>query len=448
MFIRLNRDRDRTAQELARPGARGSMFTRMITEIRGAVVIPFLPKAVGRGFGETFQVVLQGADLALLEKTGRALRDEIDKAGFLSQPRIDLNFEKPQLNLDIDRARAANLGISVRDISEALQILLGGLDISQFNFEGKQYDVIAQLRRDNRLVPDELNVLYVRSRSGELVPIRDLVKASERGSVNAISHFMRQRSVTVSGQPQGVSLGQAIEKTEEIGRRILPPGVTMEFDGEARELRSGRGEAWQIVVLALLIVYMALAAQFESLSHPLTIMIAVPLAAIGALLLLYVLGFVNLMAIIPQYAPPGALPGPLAFLFGLMPEIPSMNLNLYSLIGLVLLVGLVTKNSILLVEFANQKKAEGLSAEEAMRLAGAIRLRPILMTALSTTIGILPIALGLGAGAESRRPLGVAVVGGMLSSTFLTLYLVPVFYVTLDRWLGRKAAPAPVLSPS
>jgi multidrug efflux pump subunit AcrB len=259
---------------------------------------------------------------------------------------------------------------------------------------------------------------------------------------------MRQRSVTVSGQPQGVTLGQAIQKTEEISRRILPPGVTLEFDGEARELRSGRGEAWQIVILALLIVYMALAAQFESLTHPLTIMVAVPLAAVGALLLLYVLGFVNMMAIIPQYAPPGALPGPLAFLFGLMPEIPSMNLNLYSLIGLVLLVGLVTKNSILLVEFANQKQAEGFSAEEAMRQAGAIRLRPILMTALSTVIGIVPIALGLGAGAESRRPLGVAVVGGMLSSTFLTLYLVPVFYVTLDRLLHRKPAPAPVLSAS
>ena len=448
MFIRLKSDRDRSAQELARPGARGSMFTRMITEIRGAVVIPFLPKAVGRGFGETFQVVLQGPDLAVLEKTARALRDEIDQAGILSQPRINLNFEKPQLNLDIDRSRAANLGISVRDISEAMQILLGGLDISQFNFEGKQYDVIAQLRRGDRLVPDELNILYVRARSGELVPIRDLVKTSERGSVNSISHFMRQRSVTVSGQPQGISLGQAIEKTEAIGRQILPPGVTLEFDGEARELRSGRGEAWQIVVLALLIVYMALAAQFESLTHPITIMVAVPLGAVGALLLLYVLGFVNLMAVIPQYAPPGALPGPLAFLFGLMPEIPSMNLNLYSLIGLVLLLGLVTKNSILLVEFANQKKAEGLSAEEAMRQAGCIRLRPILMTALSTVIGILPIALGLGAGAESRRPLGVAVVGGMLSSTFLTLYLVPVFYVTVDRLLGRKPAPEPALSPS
>ena len=448
MFIRLKSDRDRSAQELARPGARGSMFTRMITEIRGAVVIPFLPKAVGRGFGETFQVVLQGPDLAVLEKTARALRDEIDKAGILSQPRINLNFEKPQLNLDIDRSRAANLGISVRDISEAMQILLGGLDISQFNFEGKQYDVIAQLRRGDRLVPDELNILYVRARSGELVPIRDLVKTSERGSVNSISHFMRQRSVTVSGQPQGISLGQAIERTEAIGRQILPPGVTLEFDGEARELRSGRGEAWQIVVLALLIVYMALAAQFESLTHPITIMVAVPLGAVGALLLLYVLGFVNLMAVIPQYAPPGALPAPLAFLFGLMPEIPSMNLNLYSLIGLVLLLGLVTKNSILLVEFANQKKAEGLSAEEAMRQAGCIRLRPILMTALSTVIGILPIALGLGAGAESRRPLGVAVVGGMLSSTFLTLYLVPVFYVTVDRLLGRKPAPEPALSPS
>ena len=448
MFIRLKADRNRTAQQLARPGARGSMFTRMITEIRGAVVIPFLPKAVGRGFGETFQVVLQGADLVLLEKTARNLRDEIDKAGFLSQPRVNLNFEKPQLNLEIDRARAANLGISVRDISEALQILLGGLDISQFNLDGKQYDVIAQLRRSDRLVPDELNTLYVRARGGELVPIRDLVKADERGSVNSISHFMRQRSTTVSGQPQGVTLGQAIEKTEEIARRILPPGVTLEFDGEARELRSGRGEAWQIVVLALLIVYMALAAQFESLSHPVTIMVAVPLAAVGALLLLYVLGFVNMMAIIPQYAPPGSLPGPLAFLFGLMPEIPSMNLNLYSLIGLVLLVGLVTKNSILLVEFANQKKAEGCSALEAMQQAGLIRLRPILMTALSTIIGIVPIALGLGAGAESRRPLGVAVVGGMLSSTFLTLYLVPVFYVTLDQLLGRKQPKEPALSAS
>jgi len=448
MFIRLKADRNRTAQQLARPGARGSMFTRMITEIRGAVVIPFLPKAVGRGFGETFQVVLQGADLVLLEKTARNLRDEIDKAGFLSQPRVNLNFEKPQLNLEIDRARAANLGISVRDISEALQILLGGLDISQFNLDGKQYDVIAQLRRGDRLVPDELNTLYVRARGGELVPIRDLVKADERGSVNSISHFMRQRSTTVSGQPQGVTLGQAIEKTEEIARRILPPGVTLEFDGEARELRSGRGEAWQIVVLALLIVYMALAAQFESLSHPVTIMVAVPLAAVGALLLLYVLGFVNMMAIIPQYAPPGSLPGPLAFLFGLMPEIPSMNLNLYSLIGLVLLVGLVTKNSILLVEFANQKKAEGCSALEAMQQAGLIRLRPILMTALSTIIGIVPIALGLGAGAESRRPLGVAVVGGMLSSTFLTLYLVPVFYVTLDQLLGRKQPKEPALSAS
>ena len=448
MFIRLKPDRQRSAQQLARPGARGSMFTRMITEIRGAVVIPFLPKAIGRGFGEAFQVVLQGPDLPLLEKTARALRDEIDKAGFLSQPRVSLNFEKPQLNLDIDRARAANLGISVRDISEALQILLGGLDISQFNFEGKQYDVIAQLRRGDRLIPDELNTLYVRARGGELVPIRDLVKTTERGSVNAISHFMRQRSVTVSGQPQGVTLGQAIEKTEEIGQRILPPGVTLEFDGEARELRSGRGEAWQIVVLALLIVYMALAAQFESLTHPVTIMVAVPLAAIGALLLLYILGFVNLMAVIPQYAPPGALPGPLAFLFGLMPEIPSMNLNLYSLIGLVLLLGLVTKNSILLVEFANQRRAQGVSAEEAMRQAGTIRLRPILMTALSTVIGILPIALGLGAGAESRRPLGVAVVGGMLSSTFLTLYFVPVFYVTLDRLLNRKPTPVAALSGS
>ena len=448
MFMRLKPDRERTGIQLARPGARGSMFTRMISEIRGAVVIPFLPKAIGRGFDASFQVILQGPNLVQLEKSARELRDEIDQAGFLSQPRTNFNYEKPQLNLEIDRNRAAALGISVRDISESLQILLGGLDISRFNFEGKQYDVIAQLRRVDRLVPDELNSLYVRARSGQLVPIRDLVRAKEKGSVNSISHFARQRCAQVSGQPQGCTLGQAIEKTEEIGRRILPPGIKMEFDGEARELRSGRGEAWQILLLAVLIVYMALAAQFESFVHPLTIMIALPLAAVGALLLIYVLGFLNGLAVIPQYAPPGALPKPLALLFGMIPEIPSMNLNLYSLIGLVLLLGLVTKNSILLVEFANQQRALGVPALEAMLESGRLRLRPILMTALSTIIGILPIALGLGAGAESRRPLGVAVVGGMLSSTFLTLYLVPAFYITVDRFRPRRPVSHPAYPPT
>jgi len=443
MFMRLKPNRERTGLQLARPGARGSMFTRMISEIRGAVVIPFLPKAIGRGFDASFQVILQGPNLVQLEKSARELRDEIDQAGFLSQPRTNFNYEKPQLNLEIDRNRAAALGISVRDISESLQILLGGLDISRFNFEGKQYDVIAQLRRVDRLVPDELNSLYVRARSGQLVPIRDLVRAKEKGSVNSISHFARQRCAQVSGQPQGCTLGQAIEKTEEIGRRILPPGIKMEFDGEARELRSGVGEAWQILLLAVLIVYMALAAQFESFIHPLTIMIALPLAAVGALLLIYVLGFLNGLAVIPQYAPPGALPKPLALLFGMIPEIPSMNLNLYSLIGLVLLLGLVTKNSILLVEFANQQRALGVPALEAMLESGRLRLRPILMTALSTIIGILPIALGFGAGAESRRPLGVAVVGGMLSSTFLTLYLVPAFYITVDRFRPRRPVSHP-----
>ena len=443
MFIRLKQDRDRSALQLARPGARGSMFTRMISEIQGAVVIPFLPKAVGRGFGESFQVILQSSNLALLEKTARQLRDEIANAGFLSQPRTNFNYEKPQLSLAIDRDRAATFGVSVRDISEALQILLGGLDISRFNYEGKQYDVIAQLKRADRLVPDELNSLYVRTKSGQLVPIRNLVTTTEQGSVNSIYHFLRQRSASITGQPQGVTLGQAIEKTEEIAKRILPPEVTLEFDGEARELRSGRGEAWQIIFLALIIVYMALAAQFESLVHPFTIMIALPLAVFGALLLLFSLGFINQLAVIPQYVPPGTLPAPVAWIFGILPEIPSMNLNLYSLIGLVLLLGLVTKNSILLVEFANQRRALGISAVEAMRQAGAVRLRPILMTALSTIIGIVPIALGLGAGAESRRPLGVAVVGGMLSSTFLTLYLVPAFYVLIDRLIPeRKTQPA------
>ena len=437
MFIDLKEERSKSVQEIIRPGAPGSLFTRFFNEIKGVQAIAFAPKSLG-GFGETYQLVLQGPDLEQIDQTTRMIQAELIKAGFLAQPRIDFNFKKPQLDIEIDRDKAASLGVSVQTISETLQILLGGLEVSEFNERGKQYEVIAQLERMNRLTPQTLSTLYVRSSAGNLVPLSNLIRTKERGFVNAIYHFDRFRSATIGGQPQGVTLGEAVKKTEQILAEKLPEEMTYNWEGEARELKDSENEAALVIVLALLIIYMVLASQFESLLHPLTVMLALPLAALGALGLLVTLGSVNQFALIKFYAPPEALPWFINMLSHALPEIPSMSWNPYSIIGGVLLMGLVTKNSILLVEFANQKVQEGASPNEAMIEAGRIRLRPILMTAFSTLIGILPIAIGLGIGSEGRRPLGVTVVGGMVTSTFLTLYIVPVFYVMLSRFQKHK----------
>lgn len=436
MFIDAKEDRTRSIQEIIRPGAANSLFTRFFTEIKGVQAIVFAPKALG-GFGESYQLVLQGADLQQIDRTALMLQSELIKAGFLAQPRINFNYEKPQLDIEIDRNKAASLGISVRAISETLQILLGGLDVSEFTEGGKQYEVMAQLERFDRLTPQTLATLYARTKTGDLVPLNNLITFKEKGSVNAIYHYARMRSATISGQPQGVTLGEAIKKTEEILSQKLPTGMTYRWQGEARELKESEGEAGWVLLLAIIIIYMVLASQFESLLHPFTVMLALPLAFLGALGLLLILYGVNTLAVIKFYVPPDALPWFINALSQALPEIPSMSWNIYSLIGGLLLMGLVTKNSILLVEFANQQMQEGATAHEAMLAAGRLRLRPILMTALSTIIGILPIALGWGAGAEGRRPLGVVVIGGMLTSTFLTLFIVPTFYVLFSYFQKR-----------
>jgi HAE1 family hydrophobic/amphiphilic exporter-1 len=234
-------------------------------------------------------------------------------------------------------------------------------------------------------------------------------------------------------------LGTAIEQTEALLAGILPPDVTYRWSGEADEIKAGSSESGRVLLLAILVIYIVLAAQFESLRHPFVIMLALPLALFGALSGIWLLGMVNGLALVKAYAPLDQLPGWLAFLTTHLPEIPSMTLNVYSLIGIVLLLGLVTKNSILLVEFANQRMAQGLDATAAMLEAGRVRLRPILMTAMATVFGILPVALGLGEAAGARRPLGVAVVAGMMTSTFLTLIIVPVVYILIS----KKQKPKP-----
>ncbi|MCP5528276.1 MAG: efflux RND transporter permease subunit [Verrucomicrobiales bacterium] len=443
VFGKLKEGPRRTSIELSRPGGIGSIFTRLINEIKGANAVAILPKS--GNFGEQYQLVLQGPELEHLEEVAKTVRDALVGAGFVMQPRINLNFEQPQLQLNFDRDLAASQGVSVRDMSQALQILWGGLDLARYNRAGKEYKVIAQLKREDRLAPPSLEDIYVRNGAGELVKLSSFILPTESGSANAINRFARQRAVTIAAQPRGVSLGEAVNRTEALLKEVLPPDVNYRWTGEADEIKEGGAESIRVFILAVLIIYMVLAAQFESLRHPFTIMLALPLALFGALGGIWLLATVNQFALIKFYAPLDQLPGPIAWLTTHLPEIPAMTLNVYSLIGLVLLLGLVTKNSILLVEFANQRMARGANAVDAMLDAGRTRLRPILMTAVATIVGILPVALGLGEATISRRALGVAVVGGMTTSTFLTLFVVPVVYILLS---GRQPAARPADAPA
>jgi multidrug efflux pump subunit AcrB len=304
-----------------------------------------------------------------------------------------------------------------------MQILFGGLDLSRIKLDGKEYNVMAQLARESRLTPQDLDKVFVRNNRGDLIQLSSLVTHEQGAAPNSINHYGRLRSASVTASPGTVPIGTVVEEVEAMLATELPPGFLYAWGGDAKSLRETSNEVWWVLGLAMIIIYMTLAAQFESLIHPFTVMLALPLAAIGAFGLLWLLDYGGKI--------------------GLYPPIPAMNINLFSLVGLVLLIGLVTKNSILLVEFANQQVALGKTSHEAMIQAGLVRLRPILMTACSTIAGILPIAIGFGAGAESRRPMGIAVVGGMLTSTFLTLFVVPGVYTffsdVVEKFRGKRA---------
>lgn len=325
----------------------------------------------------------------------------------------DLRVNKPELLVRYDRERMEDLGVTVRDVSATLQTLLGGREVSTFTRGNKLYDVIVEVEPRQRRTPRDLTGIYVQGRDDGLVKLDAVVRMEEGVGPRQLNHFNRVRSFTLSGGlAPGFTLGEGIDSLNAIAAEVLPRGSSTALAGESRELAESGSALYFAFVLALVVVFMVLAAQFESLVHPFTVLLAVPLAVTGALVTLLAVG---------------------------------STLNLYSQIGLVLLIGLVTKNSILLVEYANQLKEKGMDTVEAMLESGRIRLRPILMTATATIMGTLPIALGLGAGSASRRPLGYAIVGGLLFSTVLTLFLVPVAYVLFDalraRVRGRAAAP-------
>ncbi len=446
MFMSLKDKRDRRVQDIVN-GPNG-LSARFFSDLEGAMAFPIIPKAIGRSFSQQFQVVLQHQDLDRLNDYTSQLVNKLRGLDFLSNVRTEFQVNKPEVRVRIERDRAATLGVSVQDISRTLQILFGGVDLSRIKRQGKEYDVIVQLQRQARLTPKDLEKIYVRSRqSGGLVQLNNVIHYQEGAAPTAIFHHNRSRSATVQASLVDVPLGTAMEKVAGMLKEDLPPGFRYTWSGEAEDLKESGNEVLFVLLLAIVLVYMVLASQFESLVHPFTVMLALPLAGLGALGALWLLNWVDHWGeIFYAWANYSSDPPVYAhWLSTLVPRIPAMNINLFSQVGMVLLVGLVTKNSILLVEFANQWRAKGHDAHEAMIQAGLVRLRPILMTSTATIAAILPIAFGMGAGGASRRPMGVAVVGGMITSTFLTLFVIPVVYTLfsdaaakLNRLTGRK----------
>lgn len=395
MVLKPRGERDKTQQEVVQ-----ELFPQLLS-IPGVLAFIISPPSLGGDFGSSpVEYVLEAEDYDELNQAVGIMMGGASQLGYLVNLDTDLRLNKPQLDITVDRERAASLGVSVSDVGATLETLLGGRTVTNFKRGTKQYDVILQTAAARRATPEAIQDIYIRG-SGGLVQLANVVKLEETVAPKELNHYNRVRAAKITATPlPGVPLGQALDDMDRIAAEKLPPGIRREFGGQSLEYKTSSASLYFMFIGALVFIYLVLAAQFESFVHPFTILLSVPLAVFGALLAL--------------------------FMF-------KQSLNIYSQIGLIMLIGLVTKNAILIVEFSNQLRRRGMEMFEAVIQAAATRLRPILMTSFSTIFGILPIAIGLGAGGESRRPLGLAVVGGMLFSTFLTLIVVPVVYSLLSR---------------
>ena len=373
-----------------------------LEQFTGVRSFPAQPPTIGdRRSGQPVQYVLQSQTLEDLVDVLPKFLEEASASPMLRFVDTNLKINRPEGSIAIDRLRAAELGASIRDIARTLQLAYGGQRFGTFLRSERQYDVIGQVERGDRNDPGDLAALFVRGRDGTMVSLSNLVTFSESAAAASIFNFNRFTSATISaGLAPGATIGDGIDALDEIAARVLPETIRTSLTGQSRDFYDASSSLLFAFGLALALIYLVLAAQFESFRDPLIILVTVPLSVAGAL---------------------GSL-----VLFG-------QTLNIFSQIGVIMLIGLVTKNGILLVEFANQRKEAGLSVADAALESASARLRPILMTSLATVLGILPIALSLGEAAGSRQSLGIAVVGGLLFSTLLTLYVVPAVYVYLSR---------------
>ena len=388
-------NRSRSQQEIAEAIAQS---VRKLNDARTFVTQEQTISVGGGGarFGLPVQYVLQAPNFEKLKQVLPTFLDEAGNHPAFSIADVNLKFNKPELVIEIDRERARTLGVSVSEIAQTLQLTLSGQRYGYFIRDGKQYQVIGQLTRENRDEPLDLKSIYVRNRDGQLIQLDNLIRVSEQSNPPQLFRFNRFISATISaGLTPGYTLGDGIKAMDEIAAKVLDESFSTTLSGAARDFAESSSSLIFVFVFALALTYLVLAAQFESFRDPFIVMFTVPLAVSGALLSLWYF---------------------------------NQTVNLFSQIGQIMLIGLVTKNGILIVEFANQRKATGLPVIDAVKSAASARFRPILMTSLSTILGILPIALGLGAGSESRVSMGIAVIGGLIFSGVLTLYVIPAIY--------------------
>ncbi|MGJ4803988.1 efflux RND transporter permease subunit [Luteimonas sp. SDU82] len=372
---------------------------RRFADLPGVQVRANVPGGLVGSRGQRYQLVLGGPDYAELAQWRDRVLERMEANPGIQDPDSDYKETRPQMRVQIDRARAADLGVSVTEIGRTLETMMGSRRVTTYVDNGEEYEVMVQAGREARMTPADLGNTYVRGGDGGLVPMSNLVTLEEIAEPGSFNRFNRLRAITISaGLAPGYSMGEAIEWTQRVVEEELPDYAQIDWKGETREYQRAGGAVLVTFAMALLIVYLVLAAQFESFIHPLVIMLTVPLAVLGALIGLWATGG---------------------------------TLNLFSQIGIVMLVGLAAKNGILIVEFANQLRDEGMGVREAIAEASAVRLRPILMTSAATVMGAVPLVVAGGPGSASRATIGVVIIFGVSFATLLSLFVVPAFYALL-----------------
>jgi len=399
-FINVNltdpKDRNRSQQQIV------NMVNRDIKKFPQGRAFATQQETIStnRHGGQPVQFVIQNNDFDKIRKILPEFLEEANKSPVLEGVDADLKFNKPELRVNIDRLRASELGVSVDDISQAMELAYSDRRLGYFLKSGKQYQVLGQVDRSDRDDPNDLSKIMVKNNRGENISLDNLVTLSEASAPPTIYHFNRYKSATISaGLAPGKTVGDGIKEMQRISKKLLDDSFSTALSGTSRDYSESSGNTLFAFVLALILIYLVLSAQFESFIDPFIIMITVPLALAGALLSLWIFG---------------------------------QTFNIFSQIGMIMLIGLVTKNGILIVEFANQKRKAGMKKMDAVIESAYLRLRPILMTSLAMSLGALPLALSIGDASTSRVPLGIVIVGGIMFSLILTLYVVPAMYAFLS----------------
>ncbi len=397
-------ERKKSTLEIARE------MTPAIASLPGVTAFPITPPSLGQPFRDrplNFVIVTTDSYQNLAQVV-RTFQEEIAKNPGIVSVDTDLRLNKPEISMDVDRERAADMGVPVENIARAVETMMGGRQVTRYKREGDQYDVMVQTAPSDRDTPDDIEHIFVRGRNDAMIPLSALVRIKEVVVPRELNHFGQRRSASITANiAPNYSLGEAIVFMNETASKVLKPGYATDLNGTSREFVKSSGSLVIVFILALLFIFLVLAAQFESFVDPLVILLSVPLSMVGALLAL---------------------------------QFSGGTLNVFSQIGLITLVGLITKHGILIVEFANQLRAEGMDVLEAVKQSATLRLRPILMTTGAMVLGAIPLALATGAGAESRKQIGWVIVGGMSLGTLLTIFVVPTMYT----FFARKSIPGAI----